>query len=122
MKVRIKGNSIRYRLTKSEVEKFSREGYLEESIQFPSAQFKYALKSKNGINDLEADLQNNCMYIYFPDALKEEWYSSDTVGYSRKLPLQNGDVLSILIEKDFVCLDDVEEDQSDNYPNPNLTC
>jgi len=26
--------------------------------------------------------------------------------------------LHLLIEKDFTCLDNVDEDQSDNYPNP----
>jgi hypothetical protein len=28
--------------------------------------------------------------------------------------------LHLLIEKDFTCLDNVDEDQSDNYPNPLL--
>jgi hypothetical protein len=26
--------------------------------------------------------------------------------------------LFLLVEKDFTCLDEVAEDQSDNYPNP----
>jgi hypothetical protein len=30
--------------------------------------------------------------------------------------------LFLLIEKDFVCLDNTFEDQSDNYPNPNAVC
>jgi hypothetical protein len=28
------------------------------------------------------------------------------------------DQLHLLVEKDFTCLDNVAEDQSDNYPNP----
>jgi hypothetical protein len=28
--------------------------------------------------------------------------------------------LHLLVEKDFTCLDNVTEDQSDNYPNPLL--
>jgi hypothetical protein len=35
------------------------------------------------------------------------------VGFDDK----NGPV-QLLVEKDFTCLDNVEEDQSDNYPNP----
>jgi len=27
-----------------------------------------------------------------------------------------------LVEKDFICLDETTEDQSDNYENPNKTC
>jgi len=30
--------------------------------------------------------------------------------------------LHLLLEKDFVCLDNTAEDQSDNYPNPNKAC
>ena len=42
MKIRIKGNSLRYRLTKTDVENFDRDGYLEESTNFGSQLFKYA--------------------------------------------------------------------------------
>jgi hypothetical protein len=122
MKIRIKGNSIRYRLTKSEVQKFSEVGYLEETTQFPSSQFKYALSAKVGINEIEADMLNNCIILYFPDYLKGEWLNSQTVGYRRTMQLNPSETLSLLIEKDFVCLDEVEEDQSDNFPNPNSTC
>jgi len=30
--------------------------------------------------------------------------------------------LKLLLEKDFVCLDDTDEDQSDQYDNPNAKC
>ncbi len=29
---------------------------------------------------------------------------------------------NILIENDFISIDNTYEDQSDNYPNPQLTC
>jgi hypothetical protein len=32
--------------------------------------------------------------------------------------MENGKELFLLLEKDFVCLDETIEDQSDNYPNP----
>lgn len=122
MKIRIKGNSIRYRLTKSEVKKFSEEGYLEEITQFPGSQFKYALIAKPGIDEIEANMVANSIVVYFPDSQKEAWYTSERVGYKRQLPINENESLSLLIEKDFACLDDVEEDQTDNYPNPNASC
>lgn len=30
----------------------------------------------------------------------------------------NSGIISLLVEKDFTCLDNVDEDQSDNFPNP----
>ena len=46
MKIRIKGNSVRVRLTRSEVDHFAETGYLEESTEFGNSHFLYALQSK----------------------------------------------------------------------------
>ena len=43
-------------------------------------------------------------------------------GFQHKQALSNGKELFLLVEKDFVCLDNTFEDQSDNYPNPNAHC
>jgi len=32
------------------------------------------------------------------------------------------ETLYLLLEKDFVCLDETHEDQADNFENPNKTC
>lgn len=122
MKIRIKGNSVRYRLTRPEVERFSREGFLEEKTVFPSATFTYILKAKPGISDLQADMSDQTITLYFPDSEKEQWYKSERVGYKNTIPTAGGESLFLLLEKDFACLDNVEEDQSDNYPNPNAVC
>ncbi|MBL7836823.1 MAG: hypothetical protein JNM67_04865 [Bacteroidetes bacterium] len=122
MKIRIKGNSVRYRLTRPEVEKFSKEGYLEEKTEFPGHEFCYALQAKSGISDLDVDMQNGKITLYFPDNEKETWYNSQRVGYKFDKPIGEGKSIFILLEKDFACLDNVEEDQSDNYPNPNAVC
>ena len=45
----------------------------------------------------------------------DELYNTDSVGFDEL----RGPV-SLLVEKDFVCNDKVEEDQSDNYPNPSI--
>ena len=36
MKIRIKGNTIRYRLTKTEVADFGQQGFVEEKTEFPN--------------------------------------------------------------------------------------
>ena len=51
--------------------------------------------------------------MYMPAAMTVEWASTDRVGYE-----SNHNQMYLLIEKDFKCLDNVAEDQSDNYPNP----
>ena len=46
MKIRIKGNVVRIRLTRSEVKRFAEEGYIEASTAFISNVFTYALQSQ----------------------------------------------------------------------------
>lgn len=120
MKIRIKGNSIRYRLTKSEVEKFCKTGYFEEQTPFGNQTLTYALRAKEGIVKLEADFKDDTITIFLPAREKEVWDHSDRVGYQNTVSLGQGKELFLLLEKDFVCLDETIEDQSDNYPNPNM--
>lgn len=42
------------------------------------------------------------------------------VGFYHTQTLDDGQKLNLTLEKDFVCLDERSEDQSDNYPNPRL--
>jgi len=112
MKIRIKGNTLRYRLTKSDVDKFLKEGYVEEIINFGNQALIYALK-KASVNHLTADFQSNKITLFMPVSMAEEWTTTDQVGFEN-----NEGPLYLLIEKDFKCLDNVAEDQNDNYPNP----
>ncbi|AYL95062.1 DUF7009 family protein [Mucilaginibacter celer] len=116
MKIRIKGNSIRYRLTKTDVANFDRDGYLEETTSFGAQVFKYALQ-RSANTELAAGFNNNCITIYMPIDMAYEWTNTDRVGFE-----STGNQLYLLIEKDFVCLDNVTEDQSDNYPHPAGVC
>jgi hypothetical protein len=123
MKIRIKGNSIRYRLTKTEISNFGRDGFIEERTEFPGGHsFHYRLERMAGIDNLVASYSGNKVCIFVPEGIAGEWTATDIVGFDHKMPLGDGKELFLLIEKDFVCLDHTFEDQSDNYPNPNKTC
>lgn len=123
MKIRIKGNSIRYRLTKTEIARFGKNGYLEEKTEFLNgAEFYYCLERRPGMDELQASFENNRITVFVPEHTAAEWTTTEIVGYDTKIQLGEGKELLLLIEKDFVCLDHTMEDQSDNYPNPNKSC
>ena len=121
MKLRIKGNSLRIRLTKTEVNKLAGTGYLEEQTGFPGNQFIYALQRTDAAV-LSATFESNRITMFVPDSFTKDWPVNDIVGLDAKMPLPADEFLYLLIEKDFVCLDHTTEDQSDNYENPNKTC
>lgn len=122
MKIRIKGNSIRYRLSKSEVTKLAETGYLEEQTLFPQNRFVYALQMVDNQQELAADFTGNKICLYIPAAFVKDWSDNNTIGIDSRIALTETDRLYLLVEKDFICLDETTEDQSDNYENPNKTC
>lgn len=122
MKLRIKGNSIRLRLSKTEVAKLDTTGYLEEQTLFIGNKFKYALKKVDRGNELSATFDNNQISVFIPATLVNDWPANDIVGFDARMNITGTDSLYILVEKDFICLDETTEDQSDNYENPNKTC
>ena len=123
MKIRIKGNSIRYRLSKTEIDNFGKLGYLEEETGFLNGpSFHYRLESKAGIENMEASFSGNMICIFVTETMATAWTTTNVVGFDNKMNIGNGNELFLLIEKDFICLDDTLEDQRDNYENPNKVC
>jgi hypothetical protein len=112
MKIRIKGNALRYRLTRSDIAQLTKVGFLEDKIDFGEQSLLYALQLSDN-EELSASLVNNTITLYMPKSMITEWENTDKVGFEHI----SGD-LYLLVEKDFTCLDKVDEDQSDNYPNP----
>jgi len=116
MKIRIKGNSLRYRLTKSEIAKLSVEGCLEERTEFAGKTLVYGIETTD-TGGLSADFTGDRIVLRMTKAMIDELTRTDKVGFEDRTG-----TVHLLIEKDFVCIDRTEEDQSDNYPNPSLTC
>lgn len=112
MKIRIKGNSLRYRLTKSDVSQLAEEGHLQEEVDFGSQQLYYAVKLVDD-DHISSIFRENTIILFVPKQVIKEFADTDKIGFEGK----HGN-LHLLIEKDFTCLDSVAEDQSDNYPNP----
>jgi hypothetical protein len=122
MKIRIKGNSIRYRLSRTDVTKLTATGALQEETDFGTARFVYALKAKENIEQLQATLGQSAITLFIPQQWLQDWEVNTVVGFNSVMPLPDGDGLFLLVEKDFKCLDNTIEDQSDNFENPNQTC
>lgn len=122
MKIRIKENSLRIRLLKSEVHKLEAEGYLEAQTSFVNNKLVYALESIEEGDQLTVDFMDNKITMFIPTVLLKGWADNTLIGFNAQMPLSENGSLSLLLEKDFVCTDATMEDQSDNFLNPNKTC
>jgi len=121
MKLRIRGNSIRLRLTQGEVERLKLEEKIEERVSFPGGEFlTYRLALAEV---LYATLTHNTLQVDVPRAEALAWIYSEEISLEEQTLSANGDELRILIEKDLQCLTErAGEDDSDAFPNPNKAC
>ncbi len=122
MKLRIRGNSIRLRLSIPEIEKLADAKYLEERTSFGNNTFSYALQSKDGGDKLSADFNGGKITVFIPEVFIKDWVVNDVIGFNATEQVNDTESLYIQVEKDFKCLDETTEDQSDNYENPAKTC
>jgi hypothetical protein len=127
MKLRIKGNSLRFRLSRSEVARLLAGDRLEETVHFApqaEARFTYALQQDRAITAPHVHYAHNRVVVLLPVAQARTWGSTDQVGIAGDIDLGDFGSLSLLIEKDFACLDRSDEDNQDTFANPNAgaTC
>jgi len=119
MKIRIKDNTIRFRLTKSEVTELCEKGCYESQTDFNDTALVYGLREKEH-GELSAEFKGNTITLSIPEKQVSGWNTNAQIGFENTQALQNGKTLHLLVEKDFTCLDDRMEDESDNYPNPKI--
>lgn len=116
MKLRIKGNSVRLRLTRREVERIGQGHTVEEVVQFGTGtqNFTYALEPSAAADEVKAEYSSGRITVKVPSGRAAEWAASDLVAMANPEGTP-----AILIEKDFVCSNArPEEDEADMYPNP----
>lgn len=123
MKLRVRGNSIRLRLLRGEVVEFAAKGILRETVSFGASNLTYILQMADGANELSAIFADNEIVVSLPTAKASEWAETETVSLTGEQKLEDGKFLKILVEKDFVCLDRLDdEDNRDAYPNTSHKC
>ena len=120
MKLRIRDNSIRLRLTRGEVESISTDGLVSASVPFSGGvKFDYVLESSPACVKPVAMFSNNVLSVRLPEKDVIEWAGTEAVSISAEQLLDDGGQLNLLVEKDFACLAPREgENESDMYPHP----
>ena len=123
MKLRIRGSSVRLRLTRGEVQRVAEGGRVEDAVAFgPTQRLSYALVAAD-VSVPSATFDQAAIIVSIPHAQLHAWATSDDVGIEAQQSIGNGQALSILVEKDFACLTPRKgEDDGDAFPNPNETC
>ena len=119
MKLRIKGASLRLRLTQGEVRALAEAGRIEEQVPFGGGvNFTYRLSLDAAATGISARFGRGVLEVRLPEAQARAWCASQevTLAGTQEAAAQ---VLRISVEKDFACLAPrTDEDESDNFPHP----
>jgi hypothetical protein len=119
MKIRILDNSIRLRLSQSEVSQLDEKGVVLCTTRFsPTTELHYAIQNFDG-DHIHATFESNEIKVLVPSSLVRSWANSNEISLSAQVPIDTQSILKILVEKDFKCLSERKgEDESDLFPNP----
>lgn len=115
----MKGDSLRLRLTRGEVQQLAQAGRVEERVNISAdSVLVYRLQRAPAAAALAATFENGVIEIQVPEAAAREWCASERVTLEHVQ--RHGAVdLRIVVEKDFACLAPrSDEDEADNFRHP----
>ena len=121
MKLRIKGNSLRLRVSRSELARFQAGGRIEETIHFtaaPEATLTYALESALRSSPVSVRYGSREVTVILSQDRARIWEAANEVGVYTTIDMGPIGSLEVAVEKDFACLDRSDEDNSDTFTNP----
>lgn len=124
MKLRILGDSIRIRLSQSELRELAMSGRFEETVHFAAdLQLKYVTVKRYQATPLSATFVGHTIEVGIAPEELERLATTEVVGLSHVQSIEGGRKLKLLVEKDFQCITPPEgEDQTDAFPNPKASC
>lgn len=119
MKLRIKGPTLRLRLTQGEIRALEEQSVVEERVPFAAGvSLVYRLKRDVAAREISASYDHGVLEIRVPDGTARQWCTTELVTLAHEQALPEG-VLRITLEKDYACVAPrSDEDESDNFPHP----
>jgi hypothetical protein len=121
VKLRINGNSLRLRVSRSELARFQAGDRIEETIHFsaaPEATLTYALESALKPSPVTVRYGSREVTVILSQDRARIWGAESEVGVYATLDVGPAGSLEVVVEKDFACLDRSDEDNSDTFANP----
>ena len=121
MKLRIKANSLRLRVSRSELARFQAGGRIEETIHFtaaPEATLTYALESALKPSPVTVRYRSREVTVILSKDRASIWGEQSEVGVYSTLDMGAAGSLEVAVEKDFACLDRSDEENGDTFVNP----
>jgi len=120
MKLRVKGNSLRLRVSPSEMARLLQTGRIEETIHFApqeDAKLTYGIEHAATGQEISVRYRPQEVMVVLSTDAAHQWAEGEQVGICGAFNV-GPDQLALLVEKDFACLDGKDSDNEDTFANP----
>ena|SRR5687768_2336160 len=120
MKVRIQGNSFRFRLKQPEVVALKGEGSIKETVEFgasPASSLSFSLQVKKDAQ-FSVLFKSNTVTFIIPSGVADHWVNSDSVGFEELIDTDESRKIKLLVEKDFSCMQACTDENAGTFEQP----
>jgi hypothetical protein len=122
MKIRIRANTVRFRLGKSEMEILRDGDAVVEMLSFgPDSSIVWSVRVGAADSDAEIESSTGVVRLTIP---RLDWLEDESVeGFSTTIESAPGYQVAVSVERDYACMSprDPAEDL-DSFPNPAVGC
>ncbi len=118
MKLRIRQNTVRFRLARPEVEKLASGQPVEQATAFSSNDRLVCSIVSSSEPAVLATFTAGQLTLRLPADQIRRWAASDQVSITAQQRIDEARSMQILVEKDFECLHPGHESDPGAYPNP----
>ena len=111
---------MRLRVSPSEMNRLLSDGRIEEIIHFgpePDAKLTYALEQSASKEGITVSSRPHEVVVVLSTENARSWAEGEQVGIYGVIDVGSGEQLTVVVEKDFACLDR-KEGNEDTFANP----
>ncbi len=103
----------------TEIEQLSINGSVTETVRFaPDQILGYSIIVSKNATAITARFEANAVVVNIPQSMAADWCEGEDVSLEEDQVIGQGELLKILLEKDFQCLTR-RDGEGDMFPNPN---
>lgn len=117
MKIRIRKNTIRYRLDKADMEQLDQKGQVAEKTPIAGGLLTFLVQTSD-TPEPRITLEPFSVILTLPEKTARPVIRGEQTGLSLELPTSSDEPLRVLLEQDFRCLIPRSEEDANAFDNP----
>jgi hypothetical protein len=118
MKLRLRGNSIRLRLTQTEVGILAAGAQVTDSTGLgPDRFLEFGVRPSTN-ERIEISATAHGFYVLVPQKTLSHWAAGDDEGFEADVRISDSETTRVTVQKDYACLKPRGEEDHDSFANP----